>query len=111
MSTRLKTGDAAIEIEDGHLLIDYRDAEQNDADYSEYFKLETVELWQKWYEEQVANDWQSLFHTRQEAELAPPIEFLIDGFLQKAAITLLGGPSAAMKTYSALESREGSGHW
>ena len=42
------------------------------------------------------------FHSQDDILNAPPIEYAIDGFLQKDAITLIGGPPAAMKTYSAL---------
>lgn len=44
----------------------------------------------------------SPFHSYDEALNAPPVQFVIEGFLQADAITLLGGPPAAMKTYGAL---------
>jgi hypothetical protein len=42
------------------------------------------------------------FHSQDDILNAPPIEYVIDGFLQKDQVTLLGGPPAAMKTYTAL---------
>jgi hypothetical protein len=46
--------------------------------------------------------WRNLFHSVAETDDAPPLEFVIDGFLQKDSITMLGGPPGAMKTYAAL---------
>ena len=52
--------------------------------------------------EQKPRNFGPAFHTQDDILNAPPIEYAIDGFLQKDAITLIGGPPAAMKTYSAL---------
>lgn len=43
-------------------------------------------------------DWQALFHTRDEIENAPPLNFAIDGFLQEDGITLIGGLAGHGKT-------------
>jgi hypothetical protein len=53
-------------------------------------------------EQEWKQGWRRLFHTKAETLAAPPIEFVIDSFLQKDTITMLGGPPAAMKTYAAL---------
>lgn len=47
---------------------------------------------------EVASDWRTLFHTRQEVENAPPLTFAIDGFLQEDGITLIGGLAGHGKT-------------
>ena len=52
--------------------------------------------------EEWASDWRSLFHTRAETENAPPLEFLIQGFMAKDALTMFGGPPANGKTWVAL---------
>jgi hypothetical protein len=52
--------------------------------------------------EEWAADWRSLFHTRAETENAPPLEFLIQGFMAKDALTMFGGPPANGKTWVAL---------
>jgi hypothetical protein len=46
----------------------------------------------------VATDWRTLFHTREEIEHAPPLTFAIDGFLQEQGVTLLGGLAGHGKT-------------
>ena len=45
-----------------------------------------------------ANNWRSIFHTREELENAPPLRFAIDGFLQEAGVTLIGGLAGHGKT-------------
>ena len=45
-----------------------------------------------------AQNWRSIFHTAEEFENAPPLRFAIDGFLQEAGITLVGGLSGHGKT-------------
>lgn len=47
-------------------------------------------------------DWRPLFHTWEETMNAPPITFAIEGFLQEAGITMLGGLSGHGKTFVAL---------
>jgi hypothetical protein len=49
-----------------------------------------------------AKSWRTLFHTREEIDNAPPLKFVIEGFLHEKSLTMLGGPPAAMKTYAAL---------
>jgi hypothetical protein len=43
-------------------------------------------------------NWRALFHTREEFENAPPLRFAIDGFLQEAGVTLIGGLAGHGKT-------------
>jgi hypothetical protein len=47
-------------------------------------------------------DWRTLFHTRDEALNAPPITFLIDGFLQREGVTAIAGPVRERKSLIAL---------
>src|SRR5271166_1749657 len=42
------------------------------------------------------------FHTREEAMNAPPISFLIEGFLQREAVTAIAGPVRERKSLVAL---------
>ncbi|MGA2859306.1 MAG: hypothetical protein ABSE40_20760 [Candidatus Sulfotelmatobacter sp.] len=37
------------------------------------------------------DNWRSIFHSWEEIENAPPLRFAIDGFLQEAGVTLIGG--------------------
>jgi hypothetical protein len=37
------------------------------------------------------DNWRSIFHTVEDFENAPPLRFAIDGFLQEAGVTLMGG--------------------
>lgn len=53
-------------------------------------------------EEKPVTDWRELFHTREEAENAPPISFLIDGFLQREGVTGLAAPVRERKSLIAL---------
>jgi hypothetical protein len=46
--------------------------------------------------------WTDLFHTFDEMENAPPISFLIDGFLQREGVTALAAPVRERKTFIAL---------
>jgi hypothetical protein len=46
--------------------------------------------------------WGSLFHTKAEAMKAPPISFLIDGFLQREGCTAIAGPVRERKSLIAL---------
>jgi hypothetical protein len=43
-------------------------------------------------------NWRGIFHTAEEFENAPPLRFAINGFLQEAGITLIGGLSGHGKT-------------
>jgi hypothetical protein len=45
-----------------------------------------------------ADDWRLIFHTVEEFENAPPLRFAIEGFLQEAGVTLLGGLAGHGKT-------------
>ncbi|HEX6502147.1 MAG TPA: bifunctional DNA primase/polymerase [Terriglobales bacterium] len=47
-------------------------------------------------------DWRELFHTKEETANAPPISFLIDGFLQREGITGLAAPVRERKSLIAL---------
>lgn len=49
------------------------------------------------------HSWRSIFHTWEEFENAPPLRFAIDGFLQEAGVTLIGGLSGHGKTLVMLE--------
>ncbi len=53
-------------------------------------------------EEKRVTDWRELFHTREETENAPPISFLIDGFLQCEGVTGLAAPVRERKSLIAL---------
>jgi hypothetical protein len=57
---------------------------------------ERTEAWTKEY------NWQKFFHTKEEAENAPPISFLIDGFLQREGVTAIAGPVRERKSLIAL---------
>lgn len=45
-----------------------------------------------------ADNWRSIFHTWEEFEHAPPLRFAIEGFLQEAGVTLIGGLAGHGKT-------------
>ena len=45
-----------------------------------------------------AKDWRSIFHTVEEIENAAPLRFAIEGFLQEAGVTLIGGLGGHGKT-------------
>jgi len=45
-----------------------------------------------------ADNWRSIFHTREEFENTPPLHFAIEGFLQEAGVTLIGGLAGHGKT-------------
>ena len=45
-----------------------------------------------------ADSWRSIFHSWEEFENAPPLRFAIDGFLQEAGVTLIGGLAGHGKT-------------
>jgi len=47
-------------------------------------------------------EWESRYHDRHEAENAPPISFLIDGFLQREGVTAIAGPVRERKSLIAL---------
>jgi hypothetical protein len=49
-------------------------------------------------EDNAAQNWRSIFHTVEEFENAPPLRFAINGFLQEAGVTLIGGLSGHGKT-------------
>jgi DnaB helicase-like protein/AAA domain-containing protein len=44
------------------------------------------------------DDWRGLFHTFDEFQKAPPLQFAIQGFLQEDGVTLIGGLSGHGKT-------------
>jgi hypothetical protein len=44
------------------------------------------------------DDWRRMFHTWDELENAPPLRFAIEGFLQEAGVTLIGGLPGHGKT-------------
>ena len=48
-------------------------------------------------------NWRAIFHTYDEFENAPPLRFAIEGFLQEAGVTLIGGLSGHGKTLVMLE--------
>lgn len=48
--------------------------------------------------ESTDQNWRGLFHTWKEFENAPPLRFAIDGFLQEAGVTLIGGLAGHGKT-------------
>ncbi len=50
----------------------------------------------------VPADWRSLFHSKEDALNAPPITFLIDGFLQREGVTAIAGPVRERKSLIAL---------
>jgi AAA domain/DnaB-like helicase N terminal domain len=45
-----------------------------------------------------AENWRGIFHTVEEFENAPPLGFAINGFLQEAGVTLIGGLAGHGKT-------------
>lgn len=45
-----------------------------------------------------AQNWRGIFHTVEEFENAPPLRFAIEGFLQEAGVTLIGGLAGHGKT-------------
>lgn len=47
-------------------------------------------------------DWRTHYHTLEEMENAPPVDFLIDGFLAQDAVTAIAAPVAQRKTLIAL---------
>jgi DnaB-like helicase N terminal domain/AAA domain/Homeodomain-like domain len=48
--------------------------------------------------ESAAQNWRGIFHTVEEFENAPPLRFAIEGFLQEAGVTLIGGLAGHGKT-------------
>jgi hypothetical protein len=78
----------------------------------EDYRERTIKKAIEYYEETKANrgqvevvnpdDWRSIFHTMEETLNAPPLTFAINGFLQEAGITMIGGPSGHSKTFVAL---------
>ncbi len=53
-------------------------------------------------EPEPVTDWREHYHTREEAEQAPPVTFLIDGFLPHEAIAAIAAPVAQRKSLIAL---------
>jgi len=49
-------------------------------------------------DESACQNWRGIFHTVEELENAPPLRFAIDGFLQEAGVTLIGGLAGHGKT-------------
>lgn len=56
----------------------------------------------EFFHEKPYSEWMGLFHSQREAENAPPVTFLIDGFLQASAITGIAGPVRERKSLIAL---------
>lgn len=54
------------------------------------------------HEEKIVTDWRSRYHTKDDALNAPPISFLIDGFLQREGVTAIAGPVRERKSLIAL---------
>ncbi len=52
-------------------------------------------------EEKTITDWRERYHTKDEMENAPPVSFLIDGFLPADAITALAAPVGQRKSLAA----------
>ena len=52
-------------------------------------------------EEKKITDWREHYHTFEEMENAPPVSFLIEGFLEADAITALAAPVGQRKSLSA----------
>jgi len=52
--------------------------------------------------EEPVTDWRELFHTRDAMLNAPPITFLIEGFLQREGVTAIAGPVRERKSLIAL---------
>ena len=59
----------------------------------EYLRLEDREIERKW---------KSHFHSKNDAENAPPISFLISGFLQREGVTAIAAPVRERKSLIAL---------
>jgi hypothetical protein len=53
-------------------------------------------------EEQKITDWRELFHTKDEALNAPPVSFLINGFLQREGVTGIAAPVRERKSLIAI---------
>lgn len=53
-------------------------------------------------EENAPHDWRDLFHSKQEALNAPPVTFLIKGFLQSEGVTAIAAPVRERKSLIAL---------
>ncbi|MCU1309806.1 MAG: hypothetical protein JWO20_931 [Candidatus Angelobacter sp.] len=53
-------------------------------------------------EKKTVTDWRELYHTFDELENAPPVTFLIEGFLTEDAITAIAAPVAQRKSLIAL---------
>jgi hypothetical protein len=47
-------------------------------------------------------DWRARYHSKEDALNAPPISFLIDGFLQREGVTAIAGPVRERKSLIAL---------
>lgn len=93
---KFKTGDPRVEVEDGELIHDGRDAEQREAEEptAEDYVLESLQA--------LTPDWQSLFLTTDELLNAPPLTFAIENFLQEDGLNMIGGLSGHGKTLIAL---------
>jgi len=66
------------------------------------FNWPKYEEWAKKQSAKDADDWTTMFHTREETENAPPVTFAIEGFLQEGGVTMLGGLAGHAKTLVAL---------
>ena len=53
-------------------------------------------------EPEPVKDWRELFHTKDDALNAPPIQFLVAGFLQREGVTAIAGPVRERKSLIAL---------
>ena len=93
----------------------------NDERFSDHIPLDEIEqtvrsCYAKWEstepppvvtigskpEEKKITDWRERYHTKDEMDNAPPISFLIDGFLQREGVTGLAAPVRERKSLIAL---------
>jgi AAA domain len=56
----------------------------------------------EFFHEGAYSSWMNLFHSRHEAENAPPVTFLINGFLQREGVTAIAAPVRERKSLIAL---------
>jgi hypothetical protein len=104
-----KTGDPAVDIENGQLVCDWRTWDQMGADEDEYdarpdaARQVDEDNWDAFVRTlRHKNSWPSLFHTKDELLNAPPLTFAIERFLQEDGINMIGGLSGHGKTLIAL---------
>ena len=61
-------------------------------------RIELLDEMRETLKRKVAQNWRSIFHTQEEFENAPALCFAINGFLQEAGVTLIGGLAGHGKT-------------